>query len=80
MRAAIEGRTGVMVGFERFSTAPYSVKTVLIPIEQVMLEEKVLPDSFISANGCDVTAEFVNWCTPLIGGPLRPFVTFQGRG
>lgn len=80
VRAAIEGRTGVMVGFERFSTAPYSVKTVLIPIEQVMLEEKVLPDSFISANGCDVTAEFVNWCTPLIGGPLRPFVTFQGRG
>ena len=80
VRAAIEGRTGVMVGFERLSTAPYSVKTVLIPIEQVMLEEKVLPDSFISANGCDVTAEFVNWCTPLIGGPLRPFVTFQGRG
>ncbi len=80
VRAAIEGRTGVMVGFERLSTAPYSVKTVLIPIKQVMLEEKVLPDSFISANGCDVTAEFVNWCTPLIGGPLRPFVTFQGRG
>ncbi len=80
VRAAAEGKTGVMVGFERLSTAPYSVKTVLIPIEQVMLEEKLLPDSFISANGCDVTAEFVNWCTPLIGGPLRPFVTFQGRG
>lgn len=80
VRAAVEGKTGVMVGFERLSTAPYNVKTVLIPIEQVMLEEKLLPGSFISADGCDVTAEFVNWCTPLIGGPLQPFVTFQGRG
>ena len=36
-----------------------------------------MPDEFINARGNDVTDAFVAWCRPLIGGPLRPFVTFK---
>jgi 6-phosphofructokinase 1 len=77
VRAALDGVTGVMVGFERDSTEPYSSHTVLIPIEKVMLEERVMPDNFINVEGNDVTPEFVEWCKPLIGGELRKFVTFK---
>ena len=76
VRAAAAGQTGVMVGFERISDEPYAVKTVLIPIEQVMLTEKTLPDAFINAEGNGVTEAFKRWCRPLVG-PLPPFVSFR---
>lgn len=77
VKAAVAGYTGVMVGFDRVPGTVYGVTTRLIPVEQVMLEERVLPDCFINEAGNDVTDAFVDWCRPLIGGPLRQFVTFQ---
>lgn len=77
VEAAIAGQTGVMVGFQRIPGAVYQVKPVLIPIQQVMLEERLLPAEYISAGGNDVTPEFCNWCRPLIGGPLRNFVSLR---
>lgn len=79
VRAALAGENGVMVGFERDSTEPYRVHTILIPIEQVMLSERTVPDEFISENGCDVTQAFVDWCRPLLGGELPKFVSFTDR-
>lgn len=76
VKAAVAGQTGVMVGFERLSDAPYAVKAILIPIEQVMLTEKTMPDSFINAEGNGVTEEFKRWCRPLVG-PLPSFISFQ---
>ncbi len=76
VKAAAAGETGVMVGFERISSEPYAVRPFLIPIEQVMLTEKTLPDAFINAEGNGVTEEFKRWCRPLIG-PLPPFISFQ---
>ncbi len=77
VRAALEGANGVMVGFERTAGEIYQCRTVLIPIQQVMLAERVLPDNFISPSGNDVTDDFVQWCRPLIGGPLPEFVSFR---
>lgn len=77
VKAAVAGYTGVMVGFDRVPGTVYGVTTRLIPVEQVMLEERVLPDCFINEAGNDVTDAFVDWCRPLIGGPLRQFVTFR---
>ena len=77
VKAALEGQTGVMIGFERLPGAEYAVRPIRIPIEQVMLTERTMPDEFINARGNDVTDAFVAWCRPLIGGPLRPFVTFK---
>ncbi len=76
-KAALEGKTGVMVGFERIPGEPYRSKTILIPIEEVMLHEKVLPEYYINARGNDVTKEFIEWCRPLIGSELRDFISFK---
>lgn len=77
VEAAIAGQTGVMVGFERLPGAVYAVKPVLIPIKNVMLEERLLPAEYISSAGNDVTPEFCNWCRPLLGGPLRRFISLR---
>ena len=76
-RAALAGENGVMVGLRRAPGPAYRVETFLIPVEQVMLYERKMPDEYISADGCDVTDAFVEWCRPLIGSPLRQFVTFK---
>lgn len=77
VKAAVAGKTGVMVGFERLPGSDYQTRIIHIPIEQVMLEERVMPDAFINKAGNGVTDAFVEWCRPLIGEPLRPFVSFQ---
>lgn len=76
-RAALAGENGVMVGLRRVPGPVYQVETFLIPVEQVMLYERKMPDEYISADGCDVTDAFVEWCRPLIDSPLRQFVTFK---
>ena len=77
VKAAMEGQTGVMIGFERLPGAEYKVKPIRIPIEQVMLTERTMPAEFINERGNAVTDAFVEWCRPLIGEPLRSFVTFK---
>lgn len=78
VRAALRGESGVMVGFERIADKEYRVRTCLIPVEQVMLAERVMPDEFINKAGNDVTGAFVDWCRPLLGGPLRSFARLRG--
>ncbi len=75
-KAAIEGSTGYMVGFERASAPSYACETILIPIEKVMMTEAVLPDNFINERGNDVTQAFIDYCKPLIGGPLPEYAEF----
>ena len=79
VKAAVAGHTGVMVGFERKTGEAYAVKPILIPIEQVMLTEKTMPDEFINEAGNGITEAFKAWCRPLIGTPLRRFVSFQTK-
>ena len=79
VKAAVAGHTGVMVGFERETGEAYAVKPILIPIEQVMLTEKTMPDEFINEAGNGITEAFKAWCRPLIGTPLRRFVSFQTK-
>lgn len=77
VRAAVEGKTGYMVGLNRISTNPYKCETSLIPISKVMMYEKELPKEFINERGNDVTEEFVNWCKPLIGEEIQEFTDFN---
>lgn len=79
VRAAMEGKSGVMVGFERIAGDLYQSRTLLIPIGEVMLHERVMPDEFISPRGNDVTEDFLVWCKPLIGGELKEFISFNER-
>ena len=79
VRAAVEGKNGVMVGFRRLPGAEYRTETILIPIEEVMLHERTMPKEFIADNGHDVTQAFIDWCRPLLGEPVRTYVTFKNR-
>lgn len=79
LKAALAGHTGVMVGLMREETTDgsYLVKATMIPIENVMLLEKTVPDEYMNERGNDVTPEFVKWCKPLIGPELRDFINFR---
>lgn len=82
LKAAMAGKSGVMVGFIRDektekSGKGYTMRMEMIPIEEVMMYERTIPDAWINERGNDVTEEFVRWCRPLIGPPLRDFIDFK---
>ena len=75
-RAALAGESGKMVAFRRVSTDPYKMETFLVSIDEVMMHEKTMPKEFINEAGNGVTQEFIDWCRPLLGGPLSPMTVF----
>lgn len=79
LKAAMNGDSGVMVGFIREDEpdGTYHMTVRMIPIAEVMMHERVIPESYINERGNDVTEEFLNWCRPLIGPKLRDFIDFQ---
>ncbi len=72
VKAALEGASGVMIGLERLPGPGYAIRPVRIPIEKVMLTERLMPDEFIAPRGNDVTPEFLRWCRPLLGEEPMP--------
>lgn len=79
LKAAMEGQSGVMAGLirEEREDGGYHTYIRMIPIQEVMMHERIMPDSYINERGNDVTEEFISWCKPLIGPPLPDFVDFQ---
>lgn len=77
VEAIVSGENNFMVGFRRLPGEEYRVETVLIPVEEVMLDEKKMPRSYLNEQGNDVTEEFIRWARPLIGGELPEFVHFN---
>ena len=79
LRAAMRGESGVMIGFIRDETpdGSYKIHVESIPIEQVMLYERVIPETYVNERKNDVTQEFVDWCRPLIGPELPDFIDFN---
>lgn len=73
-KAVLSGKSGVMVGLRRLESTPYAVEPVLIPVEEVMLHERTLPLSFLNEEKNGVSPSYLDWCRPLIGGPLPEFV------
>lgn len=79
LKAAMEGIGGVMIGLIRDSAEDgrYQVHVERIPIKEVMMYERTVPENYINQRGNDVTREFVDWCRPLIGPELREFLDFH---
>lgn len=82
LKAAVEGKSGVMVGFIRDvekekADGVYRMRVETIPIKEVMMYERTIPASYINQRGNDVTDEFIRWCRPLIGPELRDFIDFK---
>ncbi len=67
VRAAAEGKTGFMVGFQVVREPEYRCETCLIPLEQVANAEKTFPLEWIGADGASIKPEFKDYCLPLIG-------------
>lgn len=79
LRAAVEGESGIMIGFRRKDTGDgvYETETFRIPVGEVMMYEKKLPETYINSRGNDITDEFVKWCRPLIGGDLPQYISLK---
>lgn len=77
-RAAIGGQSAVMVAFKRILSAPYRVETTLVPIESAMLRERTLPLDYLNTARNGVDESYLEWCRPLIGGPLASFASPAG--
>ena len=76
-KAAVAGHTGVMVGIRRKGGEEYGIETPLIPIKEVMLNERVMPEDYINERGNDITESFARWCKPLIDGDLPEMISFK---
>lgn len=79
LRAAMRGEGGVMTGFVRDETedGSYRIHTCMIPIREVMLCERSIPEDYINERGNDVTEKFTDWCRPLIGAEISEYIDFQ---
>ena len=66
-QTVLTSQNGFMAGIKRLSNMPYQIEPILIPIEEVMLTERTLPDIFINDQGNGVTPAFLEWITPLVG-------------
>lgn len=69
-KAALDKKNGVMAGLKRISSNPYKVETVLVPIEEVMMDERKLPLKYIK-NGNDISDEFIERLKPLVDKPTE---------
>ncbi len=79
LKAAMKGESGVMAGFIRDETedGSYRMHVEMIPIQEVMMYERIIPEEYINERGNDVTDAFVTWCKPLIGGELTDMIDFK---
>ncbi len=66
--SALEGHTGKMVSFQRILGDSYSIACALKDVSAVCNLEKPFPKAWISASGCDVEPDFLEYALPLIQG------------
>lgn len=64
---AAKGTTGVMVTLVREPAKEYVCNTATVPLNDVAVKAKPLPDSYINDEGNFVTDEYFDYLRPLIG-------------
>ena len=76
LRAALEGRTRVMVTLLREPGPEYGVTTGFAPLEKVASTERLFPAEWRNAAGNDVTDAFREYAAPLVG-PVPHYVQLR---
>lgn len=73
VQAALNGETGKMVSFlrETGTDGNYSMKCSLEDVNVICNEEKTVPADWITADGSDVTQDFLDYAAPLIQGTVE---------
>ena len=76
---AAAGESGYMATILRESNSPYSVRYDKVPLPQVAGSERTFRDDWITADGLDVTDDFVRYAQPLIGEDWPSIPLIGGR-
>ena len=72
VRAAFEGKTGVIPAIRRISDQPYVTEYVTVNIAEVANRERKVPLDWIREDGMGVTDDFVRYARPLVQGEVAP--------
>lgn len=72
VEAALQGKTGVMVGVHRTSDAPYTTEIRTTPVADVANKVKLVPREMISEDGFNVTDAALTYLRPLVAGMEEP--------
>lgn len=81
---AVNGVSGKMVTIKRKEADTYETTYGLVDLDKVANAEKLVPREWINEAGNDVTADFINYCLPLISNidhakaPLELKLTSNG--
>lgn len=70
VKAALTGASGKMVAFERLDGDDYQIDYVLKDVNVICNQEKCVPVTWITADGSDVTEDFIRYARPLIQGEV----------
>jgi 6-phosphofructokinase 1 len=64
---ALEGQSGVMVTIARAAGKAYAASYGTIPLAEVAVRAKPMPDEFLAPAGGDVSPAFLDYLRPLVG-------------
>ena len=78
-RVAAAGESGNVATILRNPGPLYSVRYDKVPLSEVANNERHFPKKWISADGKDVTDEFVRYAEPLIGDEMVSLPIVDGR-
>ena len=70
VKAALNGASGKMIAFERLDGDDYQIDYVLKDVNVICNQEKCVPVTWITADGSDVTEDFIRYARPLIQGEV----------
>ena len=70
VKAALNGASGKMVAFERLDGDDYQIDYVLKDVNVICNQEKCVPVTWFTADGSDVTEDFIRYARPLIQGEV----------
>lgn len=68
VRAALAGKSDIMIGFSRPETGEYKTQIINVPLSEAANDEKTIPLSWIQNDGNGVKQEFLDYAFPLIQG------------
>ncbi len=71
VRAALLGRTKIMVNFHRDNDQPYAISYGTTDVEEVCNQVKTVPRKWITGDGCDIDDAFLTYARPLIQGHVE---------
>ena len=72
VKAAEEGKTGMMITLDRNGDDPYQCGTSAYDIHAIANVERPVPDEWITEDGCDLNDGYEKYARPLIMGELQP--------